>query len=205
LKKKLVIRTGYCGCGCGKKTKVYKNTNYSRGIVKGKLAKFLVGHNLKHWIKTVNGGHPSTYTGGRHNSMGYIKVIKKDHPRANLGLYVFEHILVAEKVLGKYLPEKASIHHVNEDKTDNRNENLVICEDESYHQYLHVRMRMLKACGHADWRRCKFCRVYDKPENIVVVKQNGSFHHRDCYNKYQKEYRKVRMEKQLNQKKNLLF
>jgi hypothetical protein len=41
---------------------------------------------------------------------------------------VFESVLIAEKVLGKPLPEGAHVHHVNEIKDDNRNSNLVICQ-----------------------------------------------------------------------------
>jgi hypothetical protein len=62
--------------------------------------------------------------GGKTDSGGYIKVMCKGHPRADHGGYVFEHILVAEKALGEYIPEGHVIHHINGNKSDNRLENL---------------------------------------------------------------------------------
>lgn len=48
-----------------------------------------------------------------------------DHPRApNNGLYVFEHILVMEEMLGRYLTPDETVHHRNGVKDDNRPSNL---------------------------------------------------------------------------------
>lgn len=68
------------------------------------------------------------WRGGRtRHSNGYVYVKQKGHPRAlKAGDYVLEHILVAEKVIGRYLRPDEIVHHINGIKDDNRPENLYI-------------------------------------------------------------------------------
>lgn len=56
-------------------------------------------------------------------------------------------VIIAEAALGRHLPTRAQVHHFDEDTQNNVNRNLVICQDQDYHQLLHVRTRILKAGG----------------------------------------------------------
>jgi HNH endonuclease len=47
-----------------------------------------------------------------------------EHPRAGKGSYVFEHALVMEEILGRYLLPGENVHHLNGVRDDNRPENL---------------------------------------------------------------------------------
>lgn len=85
-------------------------------------------------------GNPN-WKGGVHIADDYVKVHMPGHPSANTWGYVNEHILVAERAFGRRLPKGVVVHHVNEQGHDNRNENLVICENQAYHALLHTRMR----------------------------------------------------------------
>jgi hypothetical protein len=128
-----------CLCGCGKETPLAKKTNKKKGLVKGQPTRYCHNHHRKYAGKT----HPR-WNGGKTRIRGYVAIFKPEHPRAIKGRYVYEQILIAEKALGKPLPKGALVHHVNENPLDNRNENLVICEGTSYHQFLHLRAKKLK-------------------------------------------------------------
>lgn len=59
------------------------------------------------------------------------------HPKANSkGLYP-HHRVVMENTLGRPLRENEDVHHINEDKTDNRPENLQVLS-KSEHTKKHV-------------------------------------------------------------------
>ncbi len=61
------------------------------------------------------------WKGGRLVKKGYILLFVENHPR---GRYVFEHILVMEKSLGRHLYPNENVHHKNSIRHDNRIENL---------------------------------------------------------------------------------
>lgn len=92
-----------------------------------------------------------------------------------------EHILKAEIALGKKLPAGVHVHHVNEDRSDNRNENLVICQDVKYHKLLHTRTEALKATGDANKRKCIICKQWDSPELL-----GSQIRHKKCHAEYMK-------------------
>lgn len=80
--------------------------------------------------------------------------ITRGYVRADFGDRKLEHIAIAEKALGKKLPRGVVVHHVNENKSDNRNENLVICPGQGYHVMIHGRMKAMAATGSNRRREC---------------------------------------------------
>ncbi len=73
------------------------------------------------WGWAFNGNWKGGRT--RHKS-GYVLVRVPDHPRARSSGYVFEHILVMEDLLGRFLLTDENVHHRNGVKDDNRPANL---------------------------------------------------------------------------------
>jgi HNH endonuclease len=55
---------------------------------------------------------------------GYLLVKAHGHPAATKKGYVFQHRLVMEQVLGRYLLPEENVHHMNGVRDDNRPENL---------------------------------------------------------------------------------
>jgi len=168
-------------CGfCGGKFEQYKyrNPTYCSKSCKGR-SRF--GENGTNW----KGGIKITID-------GYKRIRKTEHPRSDNNGYVLESVLVAEKALYKPLPLGAEVHHINKIKHDNRPENLVICQNSSYHSTLHRRERAYKVCGYAHWRKCCYCKQYDDPQNMYIPPSTSGAYHRECMNKYcQKYYKKT--------------
>lgn len=95
--------------------------HYTRKLRYGRLVNIKAPHNM---------GRPQTRA-------GYVLLTKS-------GRRIYEHLYLAEKALGKPLPPKAVVHHINGIPWDNRPSNLIICPDQSYHFLLHRRTRKLK-------------------------------------------------------------
>lgn len=139
---------GLCQCGCGATTGVSKVNDARLGVKTGEHYRFVKGHG-KRLFRRVIEGYPALWA--------------PDHPRAT-NRYVFEHVLVIERVLGKPLAEPHVVHHVDQNPTNNRNDNLCVLENQTEHMALHTRLRVLRAGGNA-WTQRMCCRC-NKPKDF---------------------------------------
>ncbi len=111
---------GLCHCGCGGVVGVSQITSVKCGTVAGEPNRYIRGH------AAPKGEDSSQWKGGRVAAdKGYILVATPGHPNAHKnGNYVYEHRLVMEAHLGRYLQKGETVHHKNGIKDDNRIENL---------------------------------------------------------------------------------
>ena len=91
----------------------------------------------------TKGKNNANWKGGITRHGGKYKYIRRrmpEHPYAENG-YVFEHRLVMEKHVGRYLKPNEVVHHINRDVTDNRLENLILFANQSKHMSHHMNKR----------------------------------------------------------------
>lgn|SRR3990167_9246253 len=77
------------------------------------------------------------WKGGKIIHQGYVYIFKPEHPFAISKGYIFEHRLVMEKELGRYLTSQEVVHHINGNPSDNRLENLMLFANHSNHKKFH--------------------------------------------------------------------
>jgi len=77
-------------------------------------------------VKPYKGEDHWKWKKGRCKCNGYMSIKTLYHPYANNRGYVYEHRLVMEKDIGRYLLPDEKVHHINGKPLDNRIENLVL-------------------------------------------------------------------------------
>ena len=107
------------------------------GIPWNKGQKGVQKHSEEHKKKlsrmSIGKGNPNWKGGKRIHNLGYVLVYKPDHPFANYKGLVYEHRLVMEKKLGRFLKPEEVIHHINGITDDNREVNLFLLKNNSEH------------------------------------------------------------------------
>jgi len=158
-----------CGCGCGSRVRLPEHT-------------FLYQHHTR-------GENSPSWNGGKTTDrFGRLRVKARGHHRADSNGYVFAHVLIVEAALGKPVPSRHPTHHADSDPTNNANDNLVLCEDNAYHMLIELRTRAYRACGHASWRKCQHCGVWEPPDKIYISPSGLKVYHRGCANTYHRQW-----------------
>lgn len=110
----------------------------------------------------------------------YVTVWQPGHPRASSNR-VGEHILVAEQALGYYLDRKHIVHHHDEDRSNNRNDNLVVCESQAYHTLLHMRAKVLRNGGDPNTQKiCSYCHTLRLKRDFYAASRGEDHLGRAC-------------------------
>ncbi len=92
----------------------------------------------KRFSELKQGANNNFWKGGKiKDGKGYILIYYPEHPFVKKNRHIFEHRLVMEKHLGRYLRPKEVVHHINGIVDDNRIENLMLFSNESSHKKFH--------------------------------------------------------------------
>ena len=129
-----------CKCGCGKQTTIYY----------GKPRNFISGHNSKQ-------ENNNFWKGGITIRNGYRYLNKPNYFSSNKDGYVPEHVYVYQEYHKCCILKWGIVHHINEDKLDNRIENLQGMM-RSYHLIHHNPLQFRKyEKKDMSGRRCSKC------------------------------------------------
>jgi hypothetical protein len=177
-----------CECGCGGQAPIAKKTNAKKNLIKGEPCRFISGHNSK---GSGAGADANNWKGGRFiDRLGYVHVVLPEHPRVHKNGYVFEHILVLEKVLGRPILPTEACHHIDGNRANNAPGNLMLFKTHGMHTAFHARLRAFDVSGHWDWRKCVYCGMHGDPANMTILIRDA--YHKKCRTEHSREYREKR-------------
>ena len=134
-------------------SKEYKK-NMSKIAKEKGFGKWMVGKKYsekfkKNLSKNSTGKNNPHWKGGKYKTKaGYIFIKNRKHPFCNKCGYIFEHRLVMEKHLGRYLKPEEVVHHKGtkypmnsfKDRGDNRIKNLTLFVNNGKHKSYHYKI-----------------------------------------------------------------
>jgi len=141
----------------------------SENLITYKYSKFL-GYCKTCMYRKKRRNH--TYKTGKYlDGDGYVRVSgQQEHPRASNSGSVYEHILVMEKKLGRYVTRDEIIHHKDGNKQNNKLNNLKVTTHKN-HMSHHGKQGNFKNLDNGD--RVKFV---PRIEKVTSVRKDGTAH-----------------------------
>jgi hypothetical protein len=89
-------------------------------------------------VPQLSGSKHPNWKGGRYtDSSNYVLIYQPDHHLADNRGYVYEHRLVMENYLNRYLNPQEVTHHLNGIKNDNHPKNLILFANNKEHLKFH--------------------------------------------------------------------
>jgi hypothetical protein len=176
-----------CRCGCRTPLGMVSRQSYKRIMEGDHSAGWIKGH----WVS----GHlnPNSTGGSYICHYGYRWIRMPYHPNATIKGYIAEHRYAMSKHLERPLRKDEIVHHKNEDKLDNRIENLELTTM-SGHYKIHDPNKYKRK----EWtpKKCKACgKYYVQKTNRYSNHKKSQFCSRECMDrpwarsKYTKEFR----------------
>lgn len=110
----------------------------------------------------------------------YKLITKHGHPNAKANGQIYEHTWVMSELLGRPLTALEVVHHVDENRGNNKPSNLLLFATQAEHLMHHAKERAFKACGNSEFMKCSFCGNYDNPSNMLIRKDKYTAHHSAC-------------------------
>ena len=98
----------------------------------------------------------------------YLCTFCPDNPRATKEGYVYVHVLAAEQKLGRYLTKEECVHHIDEDKYNNTEENIIVFKTNADHAAFHKGVEAVQD-GDVWWcpnkKACLVCPICGEPKS----------------------------------------
>ena len=91
--------------------------------------------------ESMRGKRHWNWKGGQTNHFDYVLLLKPNHPNSDPNGYIYEHRLVMEEILGRFLKSEEVVHHINGNPADNHKENLMFFSSNKKHMVYHRRNR----------------------------------------------------------------
>lgn len=108
---------------------------------------------------------------------GYVHIYSPEHPFAPKVKvpYMFEHRLVMEKHIGRFLKKGEIVHHINKIPNDNRIENLLLCNNISEHTIIHQPRKVCSILGCNSLHIAKgLCKKHYQQKRILNIRSSRS-------------------------------
>lgn len=107
------------------------------------------------------------------NSYNYVYL--PNHPKAHQDGCVYEHVIVAEQMLGRLLSDEEKVHHEDQNRKNNSPENLIVFATNADHARYHkTGIKILKGDHYISPEDVHCCPICGKKANNIYCSQKCS-------------------------------